>query len=69
MPKKPFESTHMRPIRLNLSVWLISHGMVFFSHNKSTNGTFSHGLSAKQTQMFKFVGIKIWTMVNFALFG
>jgi hypothetical protein len=28
------------PIRLNLSDRFISHGIVFFSHNKSANSTF-----------------------------
>jgi hypothetical protein len=28
------------PVRLNLSAWLISHGTIFFSHNKSANSTF-----------------------------
>jgi hypothetical protein len=38
-----------RPVRLNLSAWLISHGSTFFSHNKAVNNTFSHGFSTKQT--------------------
>ena len=33
------------PIRLNLPAWLINHGTVFFSHNKSA----SAGLSAAET--------------------
>ena len=30
--------------------WLINQQTIFFSHIKSTNNTFSHGLSAKQAQ-------------------
>jgi hypothetical protein len=31
---------------------LISHGTVFFSHNKSANSAFSHDLSAKRTLFY-----------------
>jgi len=37
-------------IRLSLSAESASHSTVFFSHNKSANSTFSHGLSSKQTE-------------------
>jgi hypothetical protein len=46
--EKPLSTVHC-PVRLNLSACLISNGTIFFSHNKSANNTFSHGLSAKQT--------------------
>jgi hypothetical protein len=39
------EERDNRPVRLNLSTRLISHGTVFFSHNKTT----SVGLSAAET--------------------
>jgi hypothetical protein len=35
-------------VRLSLSAKLANHSAVFFSRNKSTNSTFSHGLSAKR---------------------
>jgi hypothetical protein len=48
-----------RPARLNLSVWFISYGIVFFSHNKSANRTYQsseqgmqrrgHGRRARRT--------------------
>jgi len=38
-----------RPIRLTYKPYLFSQRIVFFSHNKSANGTFSPGLSAKRT--------------------
>ena len=36
-------------IRLNLSACLISHGTMFFSHDKSANSTFQSGFLAKRT--------------------
>ena len=33
--------------------YFFSQLTVFFSHNKSANGTFSHGLSAKRTGQIK----------------
>ena len=38
-----------RPIRLAYKPYFFSQRTVFFSHNKSANSTFSHGLSAKRT--------------------
>jgi len=38
-----------RHVRLVYKPYFFSQRTVFFSHNKSTNGTFSHGLSAKRT--------------------
>jgi len=38
----------LRAVRLNLLAWFISHGIVFFSHNKSTVA----GLSATKTISF-----------------
>jgi hypothetical protein len=38
-----------RLVRLSLSTKSSSHSVVFFSHNKLANSTFSHGLSAKRT--------------------
>jgi hypothetical protein len=38
-----------RSVRLSLSNKSASHLAVFFSHNKSVNNTFGHGLSAKRT--------------------
>ena len=35
---------------LNLSAWLISHGTIFFSHNKSANSTFQPDFSVKRTR-------------------
>ena len=37
------------PVRLSYKLYFFSQRIVFFSHNKSVNGTFNHGLSAKQT--------------------
>jgi hypothetical protein len=36
-------------VRLSLSGKSISHSTMFFSHNKSTNSSFCHDLSPKQT--------------------
>ena len=38
-----------RPVYLAYKPYFFSQRTVFFSHNKSTNSTFSHGLSAKRT--------------------
>jgi len=35
-------------VRLCLFAESVSHSVMFFSHNKSANSTFSHGLSAKR---------------------
>jgi hypothetical protein len=40
------------PVRLNLSAWLISHGIMFFSQDKSANSTFQLGFSAKLDSLF-----------------
>jgi hypothetical protein len=40
---------------LNLSAWLISHGIVFFSRNKLANSTFQLGFSVKQTAPYEHV--------------
>ena len=37
------------PVRLAYNPYFFSERIVFFSHNKSANSTFSHGLSAKRT--------------------
>jgi hypothetical protein len=42
---RPINDANLRPVRLNLSSWLISHGTMFFTHNKSV----SAGLSAAKT--------------------
>jgi hypothetical protein len=39
------------------SLELISHGTVFFSHNKSANSTFQPGFSAKRTAIRPFLGV------------
>jgi len=44
------------PVHLNLSVWLISHGTVFFSQNKSASSTFQLGL----LNAFLFFAIIFW---------
>ena len=36
-----------RPIRLAYKPYFFSQRIIFFSHNKLANSTFSHGLSAK----------------------
>ena len=38
-----------RPVRLGYKSYFFNQRIVFFSHNKSANGTFSHGLSTKRT--------------------
>ena len=38
-----------RPVRLAYMMYFFSQRIIFFSHNKSTNSTSSHGLSAKRT--------------------
>ena len=38
-----------RPVRLVYKPYFFSQRTIFFSHNKSANGTFSYGLSAKRT--------------------
>jgi hypothetical protein len=40
--------TSPRPVRLSLSAKSVSYLVVFFSHNKSANSTFSYGLSVKR---------------------
>jgi len=37
------------PIRLSYEPYFFSERTVFFSHNKSENNTFQHGLSTKRT--------------------
>ena len=37
------------PVRLSYKLYFFSQRIVFFSHNKSVNSTFNHGLSAKRT--------------------
>jgi hypothetical protein len=39
-------------VRLNLSAWLIKHGTMFLSHNKSINNTFQPDFSAKRNLRF-----------------
>jgi hypothetical protein len=41
-------SNNSRPVHLSLSAKSASHSAVFFFHNKSANGTFSHSLSTKR---------------------
>jgi hypothetical protein len=36
-------------VRLSYKLYFFSKQIVFFSHNKSANNTFSHGFSAKRT--------------------
>ena len=40
----------IRPVRLTYKPYFFNRRTVFFSHNKSANSTFSHGLSAKRTE-------------------
>ena len=47
----------VRPARLAYKPYFFSQLTVFFSHNKSANNTFSHGLSAKRT------GQLVWQLV------
>jgi hypothetical protein len=42
------------PIRLSLSVEFVRHSAVFFSHNESTNSTFSHDFSASEQMSLSF---------------
>ena len=42
--------THLRPVRLVYKPYFFSQQTIFFSHNKSANSTFIHGLSAKRTE-------------------
>ena len=42
-------SRSIRPVHLAYKPYFFSQRTVFFSHNKSANSTFSHGLSAKRT--------------------
>jgi len=42
-----FPVAHNHLVRLGLSAETISNSAVFFSHNKSANSIFCHGLSAK----------------------
>jgi hypothetical protein len=56
-----------RPVRLSLSAKSASHSTVFFSHNKSTNNTFSHDLSVKQT--WRNSSIRIAFLHIFTKFG
>ena len=37
------------PVRLTYKLYFFSQRIIFFSHNKLVNNTFSHSLSAKQT--------------------
>ena len=37
-----------RPVRLSYKPYFFSQRTIFFSHNKSANNTFSHGLSVKR---------------------
>jgi hypothetical protein len=47
---KAYSNEHIcKYVRLSLSAESASHSTVFFSHNKSVNNTFCHGLSTKQT--------------------
>ena len=39
---------YARPVRLAYKPYFFSQRTIFFSHNKSANSTFSHGLSAKR---------------------
>ena len=45
----PTVSTDRCPVRLAYKSYFFSQRTIFFSHNKSANSTFSHGLSAKRT--------------------
>ena len=41
-------AAHTWPVRLAYKLYFFSQRIVFFSHNKSANDTFSYGLSAKR---------------------
>ena len=45
------------PIRLAYKSYFFSQRTIFFSHNKSANSTFSHGLSAKRTWHIKLASL------------
>ena len=45
----PKISNIVRPVHLAYKSYFFSQRIIFFSHNKSANSTFSHGLSAKRT--------------------
>jgi hypothetical protein len=54
-PHEPFINSYkheIHPVRLILSAESTNHSTMFFSHNKSTNSTFSHGFSAKRLTIF-----------------
>jgi hypothetical protein len=42
-------------VRLRLSIKSTNHSAMFFSHNKSANNTFSHGLSTKQAESYSLL--------------
>ena len=41
-----------RSVRLVYKSYFFNQGTIFFSHNKSTNNTFSYDLSAKRTEQW-----------------
>jgi hypothetical protein len=44
--------TNYGPVRLSYKPYFFSERTMFFSHNKSANSTFSHGLSVKRTKSY-----------------
>jgi len=48
-----------RPVRLAYKPYFFSQRTIFFSHNKSANGIFSHGLSAKHKKNTKDLTLRI----------
>lgn len=46
--KLTIEEKLIQPVRLSLSSESVSHSAVFFSHNKSANSTFYHGILSIQ---------------------
>ena len=52
-----------RPVRLAYKPYFFTQRTIFFSHNKSTNSTFSHGLSAKRTGQ-RSASLRFWRFVR-----
>jgi len=48
----------VRPVRLAYKLYFFSQRTIFFSHNKSANNTFNHGLSAKRAGQCEVMTLK-----------
>ena len=53
-----------RPVRLAYKPYFFNQRTIFFSHNKSTNSIFSHGLSVKLKRAHVFATCVMYTPVN-----